>query len=515
MRKTLFLVSNDLNTEQRGLHKAVLKQARLLNQPDYQPVLVTLDYKPNYAEIERELHVTGHLPHDVHIVNLYDYYRDRFAVVEVSAVSKAHYEKNRHKFEDEFFVEDAGNHARYFENGRYAKYKRWDEDGRLQFVDYFNDNRVRISREEFHPAGYKAREILYHPANNKKNQESYFTPDGFCYLTIWFNYLTGGQQRVFLFDPKIQKAFDFKNRLEFQTFWVNELCRLESVRPIIVAETERVADRVLGVEDQYADKIFVVEHNHLEEPYTVGSSMPKFMKSVVNAIPKGYATVVSTEKQQLDLHSDVGNRGNIHVIPPTVEAMPSEALRDPNRFVMVTRLIEDKQVQHAIKAMKQVIAEEPDARLDIYGVGNEEANLQELIAEEKLEKVVTLKGYHPNVADIYQQALASIITAKTEGLNYAYAEAAIQGTPTISYAITYGPTTYITHNENGILVEPNNIEQLATSMIEAIQNSDHMLKLGAAAKQHATEHFAEATYKERWQHVLHQAVHHSPKINMI
>lgn len=515
MKKSVFLVGNEITVEQRSVHKTILKHASLLKNEVDQPVILTFDYNPDYDRVIRELQAIGHLSKQTSVMNLHNYYRDLYTEDGMTSEARAYYEKSRQKFEEGYQVEDGDFYARYFINGRYEKYKRWDDDGVLRVVDYFDETRVRIVREEFHPDGYKARETRYYPMNNKRNQENYYTPDGFCYLTIWFNYETGAQQQVFLFDPKVKKLQDFKNRTELQKHWLNEMCRLESVRPVVIAEDEKVAERVLKIPDKLADKMFMVNDQHLEAPYEVGGEIKKSMKSIVSAISKGYMTLVTTEQQKKDLHSDVGNRGNIEVLPYFAEEMPSHVDRNPHLFVIATNLVEDKQVHHAIEAMKQVVQSQPSALLEIYGSGREKDKLLQLVEELGLQEHVYLKPYTLNVVDVYQSALASIVTSKIEASNATYSEAAVQGTPTIAYDMKYGPAMHIVDGEDGLLVSSNDVDQLAQKMIYALENPQQLEKMGKAAKQKVLQLVDEYHYKEKFLSILNRAVQNSPKVNMV
>lgn len=515
MKKTIFVVSAEMNVKPVGIHKAIFDRVRVLNTNDYNPVLLTTDFKKDYKQVERELHATGKLQLDVPILNLYDYYRNKFSSSTISPKAKAHFETNREKFEGDYWVEDGGSHARYFDNGRYVKYKRWDEDGALMIIDYFDENRVRICREEFHPDGYKSKETIYHPSNNKKNQENYYTSDGFCYLTYWFNYTTGGQQRAFLFDPKFPKAIDFKNRAELQSYWLEELCRLEVVRPLMISDGMTISERVVNVDDRLVDKVYVMHSGHLTSPFTLGSGIRKSLQPIISVIPKGFATVVMTEAQREDLHSDIGNRGNIHVIPNSIESLGSDVERDLKKFVMVTRLAADKQVDHVITAMVKVVKQDPEAQLAIYGEGAERENLQTRIDELKLSEHIQLHHYTDSIDDVYSGALATIVTSQYEGLSRAYQEASINGTATISYDFKYSPAEYIHNDVNGYLIEANSVEQLTEAMMAALENPEHALKLGAAAKAQAEIVFSEESYKRKWLTILDEAIHNSPKINYI
>lgn len=515
MKKTIFTMTWGLSSELTGMNRVMLRRAKLLSNKKYQSVILTSDYKRDYGRLERELRATGLIHPEVKLINIYEYYRQKFSSKVISTEAREYFEKSRVKFEDNYWVEDGGNYARYFDNGQYVKYKSWDNNGDLKFIDYFDENRVRISRNDFHELGYRSRETLFHPANNKKNQENYYTPDGFCFLTIWYNYETGAQQQVFLFDPKFSQALNFRNRPEFHKYWLDELCGLEAVKPIVITEDLAVADRLAKLDDDKAYKIFMLHNNHLSAPYTAGSKNLKAANKIIEQIPKGYTTVVLTKSQQLDLHSDIGNRGNIFVIPNFVETSSPAVEKRGNVFLIVSKLTAERQIDHAIKAMEIVVKANPNAELEICGNGAELVKLEKLVKELKLDKHIRFKGYVAAIDPVYASSLATMITSESEGMNYSYQESAINGTPTISYKINYGTSEWIEHDVNGLLVEANQIDELAEAMIQALDNPEHMANLGNAARIQAEEQFTEEIFRDNWLNLIEHTITNSPKINII
>ncbi len=58
-------------------------------------------------------------------------------------------------------VENKNDSYRYYKNGLYLKYKRFGEDNNLILIDFFNENRIRTCREEFHKSGYLHKKNVY------------------------------------------------------------------------------------------------------------------------------------------------------------------------------------------------------------------------------------------------------------------------------------------------------------------------------------------------------------------
>lgn len=506
MERTIFMTAWDMDIEKGGVNKVMLRRSALFSNQDYHSVLLTMDFKMNYPEIASELRATGQLNKNVEIINVYDYYREKYSSKEVTSEQKEKYAQNTKRYEGDFWVQDGGNFARYFMNGTYIKYKQWDEDGILKFIDYFDENRVRTRREEYHPYGYKIRETLYHPANNKKNQERYFTPDGFCFLSVWFNYQTGKQQHVYLYNPAHKKVVDFANRKEFHTFWLEELCRTEVVKPVIIVDGAAVAERVIDMDDDLAFKIYMLHSNHFEEPHTLGSPYRKAVQPILDIIPKGYPVVVLTEQQQLDLHKEIGNRGNIHVIPNCVDTPVVDVERDPLLVSMVARYAKEKRIDHAIEAFLEVARDVPGAKLDIYGAGDEEQELKKLIKKLKVHHSVKLKGYTNRIDEVFAKSAASVVTSTAEGFSLVMLESFANHTPVVSYEINYGPAQVIKDGETGYLVPNGDIEVLADRIKRLLENPSDAEQMGNNAFNLIKESYTPEIYYNKWRNLIEQTI---------
>lgn len=506
MKRTIFMTAWDMDVEKGGVNKVMLHRSALFSNKDYRSVLLTMDFKMNYQEIASELRATGQLNKDVDIINVYDYYRQKFSSKEVSNEQKERYEQNVKKYEGDYWVQDGDYFARYFMNGTYIKYKQWDDDGILKFIDYFDENRVRNRREEFHKDGFKIRETLYHPANNKKNQERFFTPDGFCFLTMWFNYETGKQQRIYLFDPSHKKVEDFANRKEFQTYWLEELCRTEVVKPVVIVDGAATAERVIEMDDDLAFKIYMLHSNHFEEPYTIGSSYREAVQPILDIIPKGYPVVVLTEQQQQDLHKEIGNRGNISVIPNSVELPVAKVEKDPLLVSLVARYTKDKRIDQAIEAFLEVARDVPGAKLEIYGAGNEEAELKKLIKKLKVHHSVKLKGYTNRTDEVFAKSAVSLVTSKAEGFSLVMLESFANHTPVVSYEINYGPAQIIKDGETGYLVPDGDIEALADRIKKVLDNPAEAKLMGDNAFNLIKESYTPEIYYNKWRNLIEQTI---------
>ena len=145
--------------------------------------------------------------------------------------------------------------------------------------------------------------------------------------------------------------------------------------------------------------------------------------------------------------------------------------------MFVGRLAEVKGVTYLIEAMKQV-----DAMLVIVGDGPLREQLEE---QAKLlgDKVQFLGAKtHDQLAEIYASAdvfAAPSVRAKdggVEGFGLVFLEAMASGLPIV--ASRSGGIPDLIHNgENGLLVEPGNVEELAGAIERVLENRDMRAEL--------------------------------------
>ena len=112
--------------------------------------------------------------------------------------------------------------------------------------------------------------------------------------------------------------------------------------------------------------------------------------------------VTLTHRQREDVQERYGATNNLFVVPnPVGPARPRpDPLPDASRarFAIVSRLENQKRLEHAVRAFALVLKEEPDAQLDIYGDGNLRVPLQHLIDELGVGARSILRGHDPRGA---------------------------------------------------------------------------------------------------------------------
>src|SRR5699024_7439257 len=386
-----------------------------------------------------------------------------------------------------FFVEEHEKHARYYQNGLYVKFKRWRKNGSLSHIHYFNEQRVLTHRIEFHQTGYKTREIYYFNNIDNPVQELYFTRDGFCYLSKWYNAQTGKQEKVCLFSKKEKTVKTFKNNKQFHIYWLHEMCSKEKLKPFMICDGPGSAKKMGELQDDLVHKIFTIHTNHLAKPHTFGSKVKKNHQSILKYGEMNYPIVVLTDRQKADIINEFGEHLNVHVIPHYVDQVQKVYTKKNHIVSMLARLHEEKQIEHAIKAFSYVVTEEPKAELHIYGNGEEKEALNDYIKELGLQNHVFLRGYTNDANRVFGESIVSILTSKYEAFSFAIIESFINKTSVISYDVNYGPKDIITDGHDGYLIPEGDIEQLANRIIHLLKNPKLAEEMGIQGYQNVKE----------------------------
>lgn len=103
-------------------------------------------------------------------------------------------------------------------------------------------------------------------------------------------------------------------------------------------------------------------------------------------------------------------------------------------------------------------------------------------------------------AELFSKADVFVFPSFFEGFAQVQIEAAASGLPIITTHNAGGDE--IVDSENGILIEPGNIEQLMNAILHFIENPDLIEELGVKSRQRALKGFSWSHYGERWFNIL-------------
>ena len=141
-----------------------------------------------------------------------------------------------------------------------------------------------------------------------------------------------------------------------------------------------------------------------------------------------------------------------------------EDLTQYKPFILaVGRLHEQKNFKLLIESFKNSKAKN-ELNLLIVGEGQKREELQELVNIYGLEKSIYLLGQKDNIKDYYLQCELFVLSSKYEGFPNVLVEALSNSCASISTNCPTGPSEIIVNNENGLLIQNENIDEMSKAI---------------------------------------------------
>lgn len=154
--------------------------------------------------------------------------------------------------------------------------------------------------------------------------------------------------------------------------------------------------------------------------------------------------------------------------------------RKPYSIVTASRLASEKHVDWIIQACIQAKQEIPALTLDIYGAGNEQQRLSQLIQENQADNYIHLMGQQ-DMTDVYQNYELYLSGSTSEGFGLSLMEAIGGGLPMIGFDVPYGNPTFIEDGKNGYLIPvdehtsiQDHVNGLYTAVVQFFKTADRL-----------------------------------------
>lgn len=217
------------------------------------------------------------------------------------------------------------------------------------------------------------------------------------------------------------------------------------------------------------DHILLMEQNILNKASAV-SSVSKYTADKS-------AAYLSFHKQITVLYNGI----DTSVVPATIA-------KKPDQVIFTGTLVEKKGIYQLAKAWNIVHKANPDARLLVLGKGPQQRVKECLSADAKPS--VTFLG-HVAAKELYrrlQESSISVFPSYAEAFSLAPLEAMACGTAVINSNRTSGPEL-IDHDISGLLIDPDNTEQIASAIIYLLNNPVVCMRLAKNGNDAVKERF--------------------------
>jgi glycosyltransferase involved in cell wall biosynthesis len=227
------------------------------------------------------------------------------------------------------------------------------------------------------------------------------------------------------------------------------------------------------------------------------------------AMPRLYprldALTVLTERDGQSYAAHLNGGVRTVRIPNTVREDMGAGRADLSAKVVLAagRLSPQKGYDMLIPAWAQVVAAHPEWRLRICGEGKERELLAGLIEDHGVADSVSLEGPSRDLGADMERASMFVLSSRHEGLPLVLLEAMSKGMAVVSFDCPTGPADVIEDRRNGLLVPPKNVDALAASMIEMIED-DALRERCAAAAVETARGYRMAAVGPRWEELMRE-----------
>lgn len=223
------------------------------------------------------------------------------------------------------------------------------------------------------------------------------------------------------------------------------------------------------------NNVIACEHGH----YGMGTNFGFHAMGRNTAIKKAKAIVTLTAADRDVYKSHCFEDKIVEAIPNAYLPLDFEPSynQDSKTIISVGTLDDIKQMNHVVEVAKLVLPKHPDWNWLIYGDGPNRASLQEQINSSGLSNRITLCGYESDKKNVYCNKSFLVLTSKFEGFGMVLLEALQYKLPIISYNVKFGPREIVQDGINGHLVSANNIEELASTVSNLINDKETRIAL--------------------------------------
>lgn len=268
----------------------------------------------------------------------------------------------------------------------------------------------------------------------------------------------------------------YVKKVKYVPLLVNELRKeILAVRPEIVISFMSEMNVLATIASKLANKPIIVSERSAYDFLDI-KPMWKKLRRVVYPFVDGLVVLTDADR---DRYHFVNNRHKIE--NPLILKHKHPEIKKENIILAMGRLNPVKGFDRLIEAFSKI--KNQQWRLLIGGEGQEREKLENLITKLDLSDRVELLGLVEEVEVYYKKASIFVLSSQTEGFPGVLCEAMGYGCAVLSFDCPSAPREIIKDRKDGILVEANNIEELAKEMDYLIDNPNIREELGKNAKE--------------------------------
>lgn len=225
----------------------------------------------------------------------------------------------------------------------------------------------------------------------------------------------------------------------------------------------------------------------------VGQLVTKTMHLLLQRI--GAIIVVLSSRMQRYVYEHHFDLPGLCIIPNGVDIerfQPAVVETQPTCYyqtvVCVSKLRYEKGLDVLLQAWCLVQQQQPTARLILVGSGPLQAQLEKMAQALTIAETVEFAGLQSDVPAQFHRGAIAILPSRWEGMPNALLEAMASGAACIATRVS-GSEDLIASGQNGLLVESEQIEQMAQALLTLLNDPQLAQEYGRAARITVEQHY--------------------------
>lgn len=187
---------------------------------------------------------------------------------------------------------------------------------------------------------------------------------------------------------------------------------------------------------------------------------------------------------------------NKAVIPNPLTKYPDVLSNLDNKVaISVGRYDPVKGFDMLIDAWSIVAKKHPDWKLKIVGPGEREP-YQDQVRRLDLEQFVSCNEATNHVYEEMASSSLYVLSSRSEGFGLVLIEAMAVGLPCVAFSCSAGPRSIVTNQNDGLLVEKDNVQELAEGICFMIEHDEERRQFAVQAKIHSESYRVENIMQE-------------------
>ena len=307
--------------------------------------------------------------------------------------------------------------------------------------------------------------------------------------------LVDGKNPFFTLNKDIQtyslypKEISFKKNFVHATYKIRQFVKRHEVDVVIVVDSNSCLFTVpalvgLGI------KHICWEH------FNFNNDLGRYSRRLARQLAARYcdSIVTLTERDKQYWLKGTRHKSQIIAIANPCPFPPQNYSKQGNTHTVLTvgELTEVKGFDLLLEAWIQINKVMPDWKLVIVGEGDDRKKLTGFIKKYNLMDSVDLVGRISDVSKYYKEAEIFCLSSRFEGFPMVLLETLAFGLPVVSFDCDTGPAE-ILEDTGSILVPKNNIDQLASSLINLMKDEEDRKSIRLKAKEKSKNYQPENT----------------------